>query len=129
MNEPARKLSYTFADYVALEAKSAVKHELVNGQVFAMAGGTPEHGRLSVNVQAELRDALRGRRCNVFNADVRVRVPATGLTTYPDASVVCTRLELDPEDKNTIYDDPLAAPPPPEPRPVRARKAARRRRV
>ena len=67
-----------------------------------MAGGTPEHSRLSVNVQGELRNALRGRRCTVFNSDVRVRVLATGLGTYPDATVVCGRLEVDPEDKNTV---------------------------
>lgn len=102
MSEPPRKISYTFAEYLALEAKSATKHELVNGEIFAMAGGTPEHGRLSVNVQGELRNALRGRPCAVFNSDVRVRVQATGLGTYPDATVVCGRLAVDPEDKNTI---------------------------
>ncbi len=102
MREPARKLTHTFAEYLAVEAKSETKHELVNGEIYAMAGGTPEHGRLSVNVQGELRNALRGRPCVVLNSDVRVQVKATGLATYPDASVVCGRLEVDPEDKNTV---------------------------
>jgi Uma2 family endonuclease len=102
MNEPARKIAYTFAEYIAMEAKSPTKHELVNGEIYAMAGGTPEHGRLSVNVQGELRNALRGRPCNVFNSDVRIRVLATGLATYPDATVICGRLETDAEDKNTL---------------------------
>jgi Uma2 family endonuclease len=102
MTQPARKLTYTFAEYLALEAKSEGKHEYVNGEIFAMAGGTPEHGRLAVNVSGELRSALRGRPCAVFNSDVRVRVLATGRATYPDVSVACGRLERDPEDENTI---------------------------
>ena len=102
MTELATKLSHTFADYVAMDAASETKHEFVNGEIFAMSGGTPEHSRLSVNVQAELRSALRGRPCVTFNSDLRVRVLATGLGTYPDASVVCGRLEVDPEDKNTV---------------------------
>lgn len=101
MSEPAGKLSHTFAEYLALEAASETKHEYVNGEIFAMAGGTPEHSRLSVNVCGELRAALRSRPCNVFNSDLRVRILATGLGTYPDASVICGRVELDPEDANT----------------------------
>jgi Uma2 family endonuclease len=112
---PARKIVYTFAQYLALEAKSETKHEFVNGEIFAMvrndggdsqtpgpAGGTLEHGRLSANVIGELRNALAGRPCVVFTSDVRVRVMETGLGTYPDASVVCGRIERDPEDENTI---------------------------
>ena len=102
MTEPAAKIAHTFAEYLALEAPSPTKHEFVNGEIFAMAGGTPEHGRLSINVQGELRNALRGRPCVVLNSDVRVRVRATGLATYPDASVVCGRIEVDPEDRNSV---------------------------
>src|SRR5262249_23805624 len=102
MTEPARKLSHTFAEYIALEAKSGTKHEYVNGEIFAMAGGTLEHGRLCANVIRVLGTALLGRPCITFTADVRVRVLATGLCTYPDGSVVCGRIELDPEDKNTL---------------------------
>jgi Uma2 family endonuclease len=102
MPAPARKLTRTFAEYVALEAKSETKHELVNGEIYAMAGGTPEHSRLAANVIGELRAALRGRPCVTFTSDLRVRVLATGLATYPDASVVCGRLEVDPDDKNTV---------------------------
>jgi Uma2 family endonuclease len=102
MTEPAAKLSHTFAEYVALEAASETKHEFVNGEIFAMAGGTPEHSRLSANVIGELRAALRGRPCVTFTSDLRIRVQTTGLGTYPDASVVCGQLEVDPEDKNSV---------------------------
>ena len=100
MNEPARKL--TFAEYLEQERTSDVKHEFVNGEIFAMAGGTIEHGRLASKVNAALRTQLLGRPCEVYSAEVRVRVLATGLATYPDMSVVCGRLERDPADANTI---------------------------
>ena len=102
MNEPARKLSVSYAEYLEQEQASDIKHELLNGEIFAMAGGTPEHGRLSSKVTGALLAELRGRPCEVFSSDVRVRVLATGLATYPDVSVVCGHLERDPEDANTL---------------------------
>lgn len=102
MNEPARKPTFTFAEYVEQERTSDIKHEFVNGEIFDMAGGTIEHGRLASAVNAALRTQLLGRPCEVYSADVRIRVLATGLATYPDVSVVCGRLERDPADVNTI---------------------------
>ncbi len=102
MTEAAHKLTYTFAEYLALERASEAKHELVNGEIFAMAGGTPEHGRLAANMIAALLVQLRGRPCAAFTSDVLIRVRATGLTTYPDLSVVCGRLERDPADANVL---------------------------
>ncbi len=102
MAEPAHKIAYTFAEYVELERTSEVKHEYVNGEIFAMAGGTLEHSQLAANVIRELGAQLRGRPCVVFTSDARVRVLATGLATYPDVSVVCGALERDPEDANTV---------------------------
>lgn len=102
MTEPARKLSFTYADYLAREQASAVKHEYLDGEIYAMAGGTPEHGLICANVIGELRAQLRGKPCRVYTSDVRVRVQATGLATYPDVSVACGPREVDPEDRNAI---------------------------
>lgn len=102
MAEPAPKLGYTFAEYVALEERGDARHELINGEIYAIAHGTPEHGRLAMRVGSLLVSALTGRPCEVFSSDVRMRVLATGLATYPDLSVVCGRLEIDPENRNTI---------------------------
>jgi Uma2 family endonuclease len=79
----------THAEYLALERRSEVKHEYVNGRVYAMAGGTVEHGRLALNVGRLVGNALAGRSCVAYNSDVRVRIEATGRSTYPDLSVVC----------------------------------------
>jgi Uma2 family endonuclease len=90
---------YTFEEYVELEETSSVKHEFLDGEVWAMAGGSPDHAAICGNVVRLLGQALLGRPCRVFTSDLRVRVSATGLGTYPDASVICDRLDLDPEDR------------------------------
>ena len=95
--QTARQL-FTFRDYVELEEVSRVKHEFLEGWVWAMAGGSPEHAAVAANVSTLLSNQLRGRPCRVFNSDLRVRVVASGLGTYPDVTVICDKLELDPED-------------------------------
>ncbi len=81
-----------------------------------MAGGTLSHAAIAVNIAAMLRDQLRGKPCRVFSSDLRIRVQATGLGTYPDVSVMVIEAggtaalrsvaaELPLEE---IYDDPLS---------------------
>lgn len=89
---------FTFAEYVLLEEMSTVKHEYLDGQAWAMAGGSPQHAAIAGNVIGHLRQSLKGKRCRVFTSDLRVRVVETGLGTYPDASVICGDIELDSED-------------------------------
>ena len=89
----------TVPEYVAFEEKADVRHELLDGEVFAMAGGTPEHAALMASVSHLLSLALRGKPCRVFSSDLRVRIHATRLTTYPDVTVVCGKLELDADDR------------------------------
>ena len=97
MSQPARQ-HFSFQEYVRLEESSTVKHEFLDGLVWAMAGGSPDHAAVAVNVSTLLATQLRDRPCRVFGSDLRVRVKETGLGTYPDVSVVCGRLELDPDD-------------------------------
>jgi Uma2 family endonuclease len=99
---PAHRIHYTLADYLALEATSNVKHEYLDGQIYGMAGGTPEHAALAAAVTGLLFGQLRGGRCRVHDADLRVRVRETGLTTYPDVTVVCGPRERDPEDAHAV---------------------------
>jgi Uma2 family endonuclease len=92
----------TYAEYLAAEAVSEVRHEYLNGEVWEMAGGTPEHAALAMAIGAELRASLRGKPCRVYSSDLRIRIPETGLSTYPDVAVVCGQLV-------TAADDPDAA--------------------
>lgn len=102
MPGPAHRIRYERADYVALEVSSNTKHEFLDGQIYAMAGGTPEHAALAAAVVGLLFPQVRGGRCRVHDADLRIRVLDTGLTTYPDVSVICGPLERDPEDENAV---------------------------
>lgn len=92
----------TFPEFVAFDDASDGKHELVDGEAYAMAGGTIEHGRLAMALGAALAIALREKRCTILSSDVRVRVRKTGLVTYPDLTIVCGRLETDPDDDQTV---------------------------
>ncbi len=88
MAEPAlRRVSYS--EYLALEAGSERKHEWYDGQIQAMAGGKPVHALLAGRVIATLHRLVSPRGCDVYSSDLRIRVPATGLATYPDVSVLC----------------------------------------
>lgn len=102
MGSAAEKVTYTYAEYLAAEEKSDTKHEWLNGEIFCMAGGTLEHARLAMGIGAELRKALEGKPCNVFSSDLRVKVQATGLSTYPDITVVCGKPETAPDDANAV---------------------------
>lgn len=93
---------YTYQDYVWLEESSSTRHEFLAGEIVAMAAGTPEHAAMAAEVIGQLRDQLLGRKCRVFTSDLGVRVIATGLATYPDASVVCGPTERDPDKKTNV---------------------------
>src|SRR5215468_3741925 len=80
---------YTLEDYLSVEEMSAVRHEFLNGEIFAMAGGPPEHAALSAAAVVVLGRRLEGRLCRPYSADLRIRVIATGLATYADAAVIC----------------------------------------
>jgi Uma2 family endonuclease len=100
--EAAPSLEMTYEEYVAFERNAELKHEFVNGLVYAMSGGTPEHARLAQAIGAALTVALHGKPCAVFSSDLRVRIQATGRSTYPDVAVVCGKLERDATDSDAV---------------------------
>jgi Uma2 family endonuclease len=102
MSRPAEHVRYGFDEYLAVEEVSNVKHEFLDGHIYAMAGGTPDHAALAASVIGYLFAQLQGSPCRVYDSDLRVRVPSTGLATYPDVTVVCGARETDPEDANTV---------------------------
>lgn len=102
MGEPAPKPYVSFAEYEALEERSLTKHEWLDGAIHDMSGGSPEHAGLAMAVGRLLGNQLAGKRCRVFSSDLKVRVKATGLSTYPDVSVVCGHLERDPESATAV---------------------------
>lgn len=94
----AHPVSYAYADYLAHEEACNTKNEFLGGQIYAMAGASPQHNRLCVAVGALLLPQLARGRCRAHSSDQRVRVPETGLATYPDVTVICGPIALDPDD-------------------------------
>ncbi len=79
----------TEQEYLSFERSSNIRHEYLSGQIYAMAGATREHNLITGNVAGELRAQLKGKPCETYSNDMRVRVPRSGQYTYPDVVVVC----------------------------------------
>jgi Uma2 family endonuclease len=93
MTQARRHHRYTYADYVGLELYSPTKHEFLDGEIYAMAGGTEEHSALAAEVLRVLGGAVSDGPCRVHTSDLRIYVESSGLATFPDGSVVCGALE------------------------------------
>jgi Uma2 family endonuclease len=89
MSEPRRLHRYTYADYVALEMLSTSKHEFLDGEIYAMPGGSQEHSALAAEMVRALGNTVGDRPCRVHTSDLRIYVEAVGLATFPDISVIC----------------------------------------
>lgn len=83
-------------EYFAWEEKQLEKHELIDGQVYAMSGGSVNHGRIALRLTAMLDSHLDDTSCITGNSDIKVNIVGTNNYTYPDASVTC-----DDRDKTT----------------------------
>lgn len=92
---PAPRHRYTFEEYLELEAVAGTRHEFYDGEIYARAGGTPEHAAIAATVTAILARQLAAP-CRVYSSDLRLRVLATGLATYPDVTVICGASQRDP---------------------------------
>jgi Uma2 family endonuclease len=86
MSTAAELLFTPFDAYLALESTSDVKHEWINGLVYAMSRGTPEHGRLSAAI---VRALPQTDECRVYSSDTLLYVERAQHSTYADASIVC----------------------------------------
>ena len=97
----------TYEEYLALERKAERKSEYFNGEIFAMAGSSPQHVLVVTNVVSELRSQLKTSPCTVYSTDLRLKVNATGLYTYPDVIVVCGEPQFDDDHKDTLLNPTL----------------------
>lgn len=99
---PRAKPLLSAEEYLATERQSGTRSEFLDGEMFAMSGASLRHNRLAMNLATTLEEGLRSGDCEVFVSDLRVRVQATGLYTYPDVVVVCGRPEVDDEEMDTL---------------------------
>ncbi len=89
METAAAQALFTPEEYLARERKALTKSEYRDGQIHAMPGASRAHNLITVHVTGELYIQLRTRTCEVYPSDMRVKVSAAGLYTYPDIIVVC----------------------------------------
>lgn len=87
-----QKIIYlTEQDYLAFELDAEVRHEYIDGQIYAMAGANERHNRISLNVGFHLRLAARGGHCGVFMNDMKLKIVQQKAYYYPDVMLVCNR--------------------------------------
>lgn len=95
----AEKILYMSADeYLAAESKASVRHEFVNGRVFAMSGATRRHNLICGNIFSVLHSFLRGNGCRPYMEAVKVHIVSANCFYYPDVMVAC-----DTFDDNSVY--------------------------
>jgi Uma2 family endonuclease len=87
-------------EYLAIERAAEYKNEYVNGEIFAMTGASRKHNLAALNVAGELRQQLKGKPCETYQGEMRVKAPAIRSYVYPDVVVVCG----DPQFEDTYLD-------------------------
>lgn len=98
--QPKRLL--TPEEYLAIERDVEAKHEFYRGEMFAMGGASREHNLITGNVGASLHAQLANRPCEAYQNDMRVKVSASGLYTYPDVVVTCEKPRFEDDKFDTL---------------------------
>jgi Uma2 family endonuclease len=80
---------FTPEEYFAWEEQQLERHELIDGRVYAMSGGTINHGRISIKITGMFDSHLDSSPCITGNSDIRINILETTDYSYPDASVTC----------------------------------------
>lgn len=84
-----RNYYITPEEYLEGEKRSQIKHEYIDGEVYAMAGASDAHVTVSMNLAMLLRNHLRGSGCRVYMADMKAQIEAINRYYYPDIMVTC----------------------------------------
>jgi Uma2 family endonuclease len=110
MSWPQSQPRSTVEEYLALERASEARHEYLDGEIYAMAGESPDHGAIGANIGGQLYAQLRGTPCQVFSKDMKVRSgpepnplrPPKGLYSYPDLLVMCGEMRVHDEHRDVL---------------------------
>ena len=93
LRKPLQRM--TVSEYLEFEKASDIRHEYLDGEIYAMSGSSRRHNRISLNCAGDLRTRLRGSTCEVFAIDVKVHIDELRVFYYPDVIVTC-----DPDDRD-----------------------------
>ena len=92
----------TPAEYLEIERHSEIKHEYINGRMYAMPGASEPHNTIALNVASSLKLQMRGRDCRAYMADMRVNISPTGRYVYPDVVAVCGERRFEDAEVDTL---------------------------
>ncbi|MBX9671779.1 MAG: Uma2 family endonuclease [Candidatus Obscuribacterales bacterium] len=98
MTNAHRLKTLTPHEFLAFEEFAKQRHEFVDGQLFAMTGGSVAHNVISLNIATSLKTQLKGTGCTIFIADMKVRIEDLNCFYYPDVFVECSAY-----DKKSVY--------------------------
>ncbi len=95
VSEPALQYNYISPEtYLEQERAATEKHEYYKGEIFAMSGASLKHNKIFINLVADIKTKLKGKKCQPFGNDLRIHIPKNTLYTYPDISIICGDPEL-----------------------------------
>lgn len=97
-----QKRRWTAEEYLAFERTSEERHEFLAGEIFLMAGASRQHNLIGTNTVASLHPQLRGKPCELYANDMRVKVSSTGLYTYPDVGIACGIPQFEDSEVDTL---------------------------
>lgn len=92
----------TPSEYLAIERKAETRSEYIGGRAFLMSGASRRHNLIAGNLYREIGQQLRGRACEAYVADMRVKVDPTGMYTYPDIAAVCGEPQFEDSHIDTL---------------------------
>lgn len=96
------KNQYTSEQYLTIERVARFRSEFLRGEMFAMVGASRKHNLIAGNVSRRIGEQFDGRRCEVYQSDMRVKVNATGLYTYPDVVATCDAPRFEDDHVDTL---------------------------
>lgn len=100
MSSAAARTYLTPQEYISFERKATTKHEYLKGQIIAMSGASRANSFITGDIFGELRDQLKGHKCEVHSSDMRVSIHSTNSYFYPDVVVACE----EPRFEDNVFD-------------------------
>lgn len=98
---------FTLDEFLEREADSKFRHEFRRGHIVMMAGGVYAHSVVAANLLGELRNALRGRKCQVHGPDLLIHIDRADAACYPDVMAICGKPSFPVPRKKNIVDNPV----------------------
>lgn len=94
----------TVEEYLKQEEESGIKYEYHDGGIYALAGGTINHGKLCGNVFGEIRTGLKNKKsdCKPYTSEIKVHIKKTNSYVYPDSMVICGEMETSENEPNSV---------------------------